>query len=180
MATKQAKTQSKPVNKTPEFEAAKKALQAYFKENGLDPTKDYTKDKKHGKAISKLIRKFNLERDKLAMIFPESDGRTVKRIKDKAKKKAMSELKVDRLQKHLKEEANAPKAVSRKPTKYEYPLVDGREMTSDEKKRYRADQRKLLKHPEEKAKENASSAEPKKGKKKEKDFDKGKKKKVKV
>lgn len=180
MATKQAKQQ--PVaNKTPEFEAAKKALQAYFKENGLDPTKDYSKDKKHGKAISKLIRKFNLERDKLAMIFPESDDREVKRIKDKAKKKAIAELKVDKLQKHLKEEEKAEKAEKKKVTKYDYPLVDGREMTPDEKKRYRVDQRKLLKAQEEKAKDNASSAEPNKGKKKDKEkVDKKKKKKLKV
>lgn len=171
MVTKRAK-QQEMANKTPEFQAAKKALQAYFKENNLDPTKDYTKDKVHGKAVTKLLRKFNLERDKLAMIFPESDDRTVKKIKEKAKRKAITEVKVDKLQKHIKEETG-------RATKYDYPLVDGREMTPEEKKRYRVDQRRLLKK-QEKPVDNASSAEPQKGKKKVRDFDKKKKKRVKV
>jgi hypothetical protein len=41
--------------------------------------------------------------------------------------------------KEKKEKASSGRTV----TKYDYPLIDGREMTSDEKKKYRTEQRKL-------------------------------------
>ena len=43
---KKTEKKSKSESKTPELTKAKKALDAYLKENKLDPTKDWTKDKK--------------------------------------------------------------------------------------------------------------------------------------
>ena len=136
-----AKNIKQQENKTPELAAAKKAFEKYFKDNGLDPTKDYTKDKTHGKAIKKLLLKLNKERDKVAAKFPESDPSTMKLIKKGAKKKADREAKVNHIQKTLKEEKE--KKVVNRTLKYDYPLIDGREMTSAEKKKYRIEQRKL-------------------------------------
>lgn len=48
---KKDKKKDKPANKTPELSKAKKALDAYLKENNLDPQKDWSKDKKHGKRL---------------------------------------------------------------------------------------------------------------------------------
>lgn len=53
MAKKDEK-KSKLESKTPELTKAKKALDAYLKENKLDPTKDWTKDKEHGKRLPNL------------------------------------------------------------------------------------------------------------------------------
>lgn len=162
-ATKKAKNLKQQENKTPELAAAKKAFEQYFKDNNLDPTKDYTKDPKHGKKVTKLLSKLNKERDKVAAQYPESDKGAMEHLKKKAEKKAKNEAKVDKLQKELKKEkaAKEPKA-----TKYDYPLIDGREMTSAEKKKYRMEQRKLKAGTA--PKENQTSAEPKKSKKKDK------------
>lgn len=159
-AAKKAKNLKQQENKTPELAAAKKAFQQYFKDNDLDPTKDYTKDPVHGKKVSKLLSKLNKERDKVAAKYPESDKGAMEQIEHKAKHKAIVEKKVDKLQKHLKEKeaAEAKKRVT--PTKYDYPLIDGREMTSAEKKKYRMEQRKAKATGT--PKENASSAKPKK------------------
>lgn len=121
---KKDKKKAKPVNKTPELSKAKKALDAYLKENKLDPQKDWTKDKKHGKKVTELVNKLNKERDKVAAEYPEKD------LKNEAKLVKMKEK---------KEKASSGRTV----TKYDYPLIDGREMTSDEKKKYRTEQRKL-------------------------------------
>lgn len=51
---KKTEKKSKPESKTPELTKAKKVLDAYLKENKLDPTKDWTKDKKHGKRLPNL------------------------------------------------------------------------------------------------------------------------------
>lgn len=142
----------KPVNKTPELSKAKKALDDYLKENKLDPTKDWTKDKKHGKKITELVNKLNKERDKVAAKFPEGDEKNEAKLA-KMKKKS----------KEAKEEKK--KNVGRTATKYDYPLIDGREMTSAEKKKYRMEQRKLAAGSE---KETDDKSE-KKAKKKEKD-----------
>ena len=58
---KKDKKKDKPVNKTPELSKAKKALDAYLKENNLDPQKDWSKDKKHGKKVTELLNKLNKE-----------------------------------------------------------------------------------------------------------------------
>lgn len=164
-AKTKAKNLKQQKNKTPELAAAKKAFQQYFKDHDLDPTKDYTKDKVHGKAISKLLAKLNKERDKVAAMFPESDAKTMKRIEHEAKNKAYNERSVDRLQKHLREKEAAENEEKKRviQTKYSYPLIEGREMTSAEKKKYRMAQRKAkaVGTP----KENLSSAKPKKVKK---------------
>lgn len=126
---KKDKKKDKPVNKTPELSKAKKALDAYLKENNLDPTKDWSKDKKHGKKITELLNKLNKERDKVAAQYPEKD------LKNEAKLVKMKKAK-DKKKKEKKESTS-------RVTKYDYPLIDGREMTSDEKKKYRMEQRRL-------------------------------------
>lgn len=138
MAKKDEK-KSKSESKTPELTKAKKALDAYLKENKLDPTKDWTKDKKHGKKVTELVNKLNKERDKVAAAYPEADQENNKKLvklqekekKEKAEKKAAKEKK--------EKKGNG----GRTATKYDYPLIDGREMTSAEKKKYRMEQRKL-------------------------------------
>lgn len=172
-----AKNIKQQENKTPELAAAKKAFEKYFKDNGLDPTKDYTKDKTHGKAIKKLLLKLNKERDKVAAKFPESDPSTMKLIKKEAKKKAEREKKVDNIQKAMKKEKEAK--ASNRTLKYDYPLIDGREMTSAEKKKYRIEQRKLRKDGTNGNVQVPKETKVKKDKKTEAHPDKTKKKKVK-
>ena len=133
---KKDKKKAKPVNKTPELSKAKKALDDYLKENKLDPQKDWTKDKKHGKKVTELVNKLNKERDKVAAEYPEKDLKNeAKLVKMKDKKNTEKAEK----KKEKKEKASSGRTV----TKYDYPLIDGREMTSDEKKKYRTEQRKL-------------------------------------
>ena len=137
---KKTEKKSKPESKTPELTKAKKALDAYLKENKLDPTKDWTKDKKHGKKVTELVNKLNKERDKVAAAYPEADQENNKKLvklqekekKEKAEKKAAKEKK--------EKKGNG----GRTATKYDYPLIDGREMTSAEKKKYRMEQENLL------------------------------------
>ena len=130
---KKDKKKDKPVNKTPELSKAKKALDAYLKENNLDPQKDWSKDKKHGKKVTELLNKLNKERDKVAAQYPEKD------LKNEAKLVKMKKAKEDEKASKKKEKKESAGRV----TKYDYPLIDGREMTSDEKKKYRMEQRKL-------------------------------------
>jgi hypothetical protein len=132
MAKKEDK-KSKPESKTPELTKAKKALDAYLKENKLDPTKDWSKDKKHGKKVTELLNKLNKERDKVAAQYPEKD------LKNEAKLVKMKKAKEDEKALKKKEKKESTSRV----TKYDYPLIDGREMTSDEKKKYRMEQRRL-------------------------------------
>ena len=130
---KKDKKKDKPVNKTPELSKAKKALDAYLKENNLDPQKDWSKDKKHGKKVTELLNKLNKERDKVAVQYPEKD------LKNEAKLVKMKKAKEDEKASKKKEKKESTSRV----TKYDYPLIDGREMTSDEKKKYRMEQRRL-------------------------------------
>lgn len=177
MAKKEDK-KSKPESKTPELTKAKKALDAYLKENKLDPTKDWTKDKKHGKKITELVNKLNKERDKVAAAYPEKDADNNKKlVKLKEKKeKEKSGKKED------KKEKKEKKSAGRTATKYDYPLIDGREMTSAEKKKYRMEQRKLASGNAPKEEKEAKKAkkekvkENKKEKKAAKEEDKKKKK----
>ena len=95
---KKDKKKAKPVNKTPELSKAKKALDAYLKENKLDPQKDWTKDKKHGKKVTELVNKLNKERDKVAAEYPEKDLKNeaklvkMKRLQRKKRKKKRRNL----------------------------------------------------------------------------------------
>ena len=164
---KKTEKKSKPESKTPELTKAKKALDAYLKENKLDPTKDWTKDKKHGKKVTELVNKLNKERDKVAAAYPEADQENNKKLV-KLKEKEKKEKK-----------GNG----GRTATKYDYPLIDGREMTSAEKKKYRMEQRKLAsgKAPKEeketkKKKEEKVKEKPSSDKKDKKAKDKKKKK----
>lgn len=164
---KKTEKKSKSESKTPELTKAKKALDAYLKENKLDPTKDWTKDKKHGKKVTELVNKLNKERDKVAAAYPEADQENNKKLV-KLKEKEKKEKK-----------GNG----GRTATKYDYPLIDGREMTSAEKKKYRMEQRKLAsgKAPKEeketkKKKEEKVKEKPSSDKKDKKAKDKKKKK----
>ena len=103
--------------------SAQSALEDYFKENGLDPTKDYSKNKKHGEKIKALVAVVNKTRDKIKADAPEEKHH--QKSTDKKKKVEGTE--------------KAKKASA--PSKYNYPLVDGREMTSQEKKKYRVKMR---------------------------------------
>lgn len=150
MAKKEKAASTKAaVNKTPELAEAKKALETYLKENKLDPTKDWTKDKKHGKTVKALVAKLNKERDKAAAKYPESDPKAMKNLKKKAEKTAVTlEKKQKKDAYEAAEKKNAKKADKKeakapRTTKYDYPLIDGREMNSAEKKKYRMEQRKL-------------------------------------
>lgn len=161
---KKTEKKSKSESKTPELTKAKKALDAYLKENKLDPTKDWTKDKKHGKKVTELVNKLNKERDKVAAAYPEADQENNKKL-------------VKLQEKEKKEKAE------KKAAKYDYPLIDGREMNSAEKKKYRMEQRKLAsgKAPKEeketkKKKEEKVKEKPASDKKDKKAKDKKKKK----
>ena len=106
-------------------------MENYLKENNLDPAKDWSKDKTHGKAVKELMAKLNKERDKVAAQYPEKDTANQKKLV-KMKKASEDEKKA---KKEAKAKEKKEKASSgRTATKYDYPLVDGREMTSEEKK----------------------------------------------
>lgn len=167
---KKTEKKSKSESKTPKLTKAKKALDAYLKENKLDPTKDWTKDKKHGKKVTELVNKLNKERDKVAAAYPEADQENNKKL-------------VKLQEKEKKEKKEKKGNGGRTATKYDYPLIDGREMTSAEKKKYRMEQRKLAsgKAPKEeketkKKKEEKVKEKPASDKKDKKAKDKKKKK----
>lgn len=144
---------------SPELRKAKNELFKYMEENNLSFDKDYSKDPVHGKKISLLLLKLNKERDKIMDQYPLSDVKNrlkllttktrriiMKKVK-KAEGKETTSKKKDL--KKIKEKVENKKAVEKKKgsrkvaTKYDYPLVDGREMTAAEKKKYRMEQRKL-------------------------------------
>lgn len=160
---KKKKKKDKPVNKTPELSKAKAALEAYLKENNLDPIKDWTKDKKHGKKVTELVNKLNKERDKVAAKYPEGDEANEAKLVKLKEKNSKSKAKA-------KEDKKEPKGSGRVATKYDYPLIDGKEMTSVEKKKYRMEQRKLAQGdaPKEKKEKKETSKKESKAKAKEK------------
>ena len=144
---------------SPELRKAKNELFKYMEENNLSFDKDYSKDPIHGKKIALLLLKLNKERDKIMDQYPLSDVKNrlkllttktrriiMKKVK-KAEGKETPSKKKDL--KKIKEKVENKKAVEKKngsrkvATKYDYPLVDGREMTAAEKKKYRMEQRKL-------------------------------------
>ena len=105
----------------------KKEMEAYYKKNKLNPTKDYTKDKKHGAIISKWIQILEVNR---------------KKVKDSTPQEIHHKKSEDKNRKPKAEKAVKVAKDGRKVAKYDYPLVDGREMTSEEKKKYRIKMRK--------------------------------------
>lgn len=153
-------------------------LTKYYEDNGLDPKKDWSKDKKHGEAVTKLKKKIKIAKMKF-------DAGVADEQAEKANKKP-------------KVKPEKVKTVNKQPASYDYPDVDGKPMTPELKKRYRSKMRSLLKaqmdpkvaqekalasvmgtaenkFKKEKAAESAISAKPKKkevvakGKKKSKD-----------
>lgn len=123
---------SKEVNKKDQAvrnaRKAQKAMLAYMEENKLDPKKDWTKDKKHGKKIQEWIDIINLGNKKAREINEEKAIENSKKKKDK------------------KPEAHPKKEkVNGAPNLYDYPTVDGKEMNPDQKKKYRQKMRTLLK-----------------------------------
>lgn len=146
---------------------AKRALHKYYRENHLDPAKDYSKDPIHGDMVTNLILRLNKERDKLERKFPiikiKSNLKLVrtmtKNIKEakaskKEKKVKATVTEVETKKSKKEKEPKAKKESTKKPCKYDYPLIDGREMNSIEKKKYRMEQRKL------KAKEGKEESKP--------------------
>lgn len=154
---------------------AKRALFKYYKDNGLDPSIDFSKDPIHGETVTNLILRLNRERDKLLRILPIWKMKNIltnirkrnmaKKIKEEKKAKAAEESskKVKKTAKNaeVKEVDKKPKK-GKAPFKYDYPLIDGREMTSAEKKKYRMEQRKLQKGdaPKNEKKEKKAKAAP--------------------
>lgn len=144
---------------SPELRKAKNELFKYMEENNLSFDKDYSKDPIHGKKIALLLLKLNKERDKIMDQYPLSDVKNrlkllttktrriimkkVKKAEGKettSKKKDLKKIKEKVENKKAAEKKKGPRKVA---TKYDYPLVDGREMTAAEKKKYRMEQRKL-------------------------------------
>lgn len=137
----------------------KKEIEAYYKKNKLDPTKDYTKDKKHGAIISKWIQILEVNR---------------KKVKDSTPQEIHHKKSEDKNRKPKAEKAVKVAKDGRKVAKYDYPLVDGREMTSEEKKKYRIKMRKeanggTSKPKKETTKKETKKVEPKKATKEKKD-----------
>lgn len=157
-------------DKTPEMTKALNRLRSFLKENNLDPTVNWEKHPKYGKEYTKLINLVNLERDKLTLIYPTRDLKNEVKLSNfknmKKNKKSAAEEPVK--EKKLKKTEKVEKKTARKvATKYDYPLIDGREMTSDEKKKYRMEQRKLAAGKTPKPKKEEEKKE-KKAKKEEK------------
>ena len=145
--------------KTPELIEAKKAILKFLKKHNLDPRKDYSNHPTFGEEFRKLLFKLNKERDKIAMKYPSTDIKNLKKYikmkKDKKAKKAAEKAAVEAPVKEAKKSKKVAKETKsetakeeknkkapRTTGKYNYPLIDGREMTSAEKKKYRAEQRK--------------------------------------
>lgn len=179
--TKKAK-KTKVAKATPENEGvskakkAAKALEKYLKENKLDPKKDWSKDKKHGKEVRRLMDLVNLQSDKVE----EKTNKEKKISKNPTEKPQVK----DKATKEGKKKASSS-------DKYDYPDVDGRPMTPEEKKKYRAKLRreaggkqakpskkedKPAKEAKDKKSKKASKEEPTKEKKADKKSDKKKKK----
>lgn len=142
-------------SKTPELDQAKKAIFKYLKDHQLDPedTNKILKDPVHGPKLRELILRLNIERDKALRNWPKNDLKgIIKHTKYKFRKEmAKKELKkAKKAAKEAEVKAAAKEGKVVKATKYDYPLVDGREMTSDEKKKYRMEQRKKAKGTESK------------------------------
>ena len=136
--------------KTPELLEAKQALLDFLRVHNLDPLKDYSRDPQFGAEFRKLLYKLNKERDKIALEYPLTDIKNFKKYvkmkKDKklkraAKQQAATTTPVEEKATPKKEKATPKRIVK----KYDYPLIDGKEMTAAEKKKYRAEQRRIAK-----------------------------------
>lgn len=100
-------------------------LAEYLKANKLDPTKDWTKDPKHGKKIKALMK--------------------IVRVGEKKAEDAEFS-KLDPKKKLKKPETNPKvRTVKEQPRAYDYPMVDGKPMSTEMKKKFRQKMRSLLK-----------------------------------
>lgn len=173
--------------KSPEIREAKAAILKFLQDHNLNPMKDYSKHPKYGREFSMLLMKLTKERQKIEKIYPQLDIKNqtkhlkaimAKKEKKAAIKAAEKELKKASLtkkeskKKPVKEtkdvsskevKAKAKEKKERKPRvlKYDYPLVNGREMSPDQKKKYRIEQRKLAQgeNPEKKSKASKKTKE---------------------
>ena len=170
--------------KSPDLMKARDNLFKFLKENKLDPDKDYSNDPKYGKEYRRLLLRLQIERDKIMVNYPNSDIKNRKKYykmkKDKKEKKAKAaqEEQKAKVVKAVKKEKTEKKEKVSRGAKYDYPLVNGKEMTAAEKKKYRAEQRRLAaekanpekpskekKTKEKKSKETSSDTKSKKVKK---------------
>ena len=128
--------------KTPELIEAKKAIFKFLKKHNLDPRKDYSNHPTFGEEFRKLLFKLNKERDKIAMKYPLTDIKNLKKYikmkKDKKAKKAAEKAAVEASAKEAKkskkvtekaksETTKKEKKVAKAPRatcKYNYPLID--------------------------------------------------------
>lgn len=131
----------KKVKKTKEVEKPKsvtklsKELGEYLLKNGLDPNKDWTNDPVHGPKIKKLMQAVRVKANK-KMHDEHVKQDEKKAIKEKAKAKA---------EKKLEKPKDKVKPVTKQPNAYDYPKVNGQDMPSDLRKKYRTKMRRLLK-----------------------------------
>ena len=170
--------------KTPELIEAKKEILKFLKKHSLDPRKDYSNHNKFGEEFRKLLFKLNKERDKIAIKYPLTDIKNLKKYikmkKDKKAKKAAEKAAVEAPVKEAKKSKKVAKETKsetakeeknkkapRTTGKYNYPLIDGREMTSAEKKKYRAEQRKANSDGAEKKEKTPKADKKEKASKKE-------------
>ena len=171
--------------KTPGVMKYLRLLRKFIIANGLKPEMDYSKHPVYGKEYRDLLFSLQKERDKLQKIYPLTDLKGLKKyIKMKKEKKAKKAAqlkaaeaevkaakaskkaaKVEKTEKEPKVVKKEKKAASTRVMKYDYPLVNGKEMTPLEKKKYRIEQRKLANGGKPKAEKNAKSS--KKAKKEE-------------
>ena len=93
-------------------------LARYLTRHHLDPEKDWSKDPKHGKVVSKYYKIIKICEDQIL----------------KERRKLMKP------EVHIKRE----KIETMMPKKYDYPLIDGLPMSPSQKKKYRSKMRSLL------------------------------------
>lgn len=129
----------------------KETLQNYLQENDLDPRKDWTKDPIHGDKVRALIRAAKISSEKLVETTPK-EFFSKKRRTPEEREQGIRDKKV---------KEDSPKRGS----SYDYPLVNGVEMTSEEKRKYRIAQRKLKSKASPKKEEKAPVKEEKAPKK---------------
>lgn len=93
-------------------------LARYLTRHHLDPEKDWSKDPKHGKVVSKYYKIIKICEDQIL----------------KERRKLMKP------EVHIKRE----KIETMMPKKYDYPLIDGLPMSPNQRKKYRSKMRSLL------------------------------------
>lgn len=173
--------------KTPGVMKYLRLLRKFIIDNNLKPERDYSKHPVYGKEYRYLLFSLQKERDKLQKIYPLTDLKGLKKyIKMKKEKKAKKAeqlkaaeaevkaakakkskkaAKVENSEKEPQVVKKEKKAASPRVMKYDYPLVNGKEMTSAEKKKYRIEQRKLANGGKSKAKKEETAKVEKKPKK---------------